>query len=168
MDDGLTGANSLSETANLQRELQELFLRGRFLLHKWRTSEVAALAHLPTELVETSRGQELPIVNKFAKVLGLEWSPGQDSFHFTMSYLASVAILTKRSLTSDIARISNILGWFSPGIIQLKILLRRLWETKIDCDDPVPSDIEDTGKHGGLSSHNKKSPDSQVLCAKMS
>ena len=145
VDDGLTGANSVSEAADLQRELQELFVRGGFLLRcKWRTSEVAALAHLPSELVESSRCQELPVANEFAKVLGLEWSPGQDSFRLTMSDLPSVAILTKRSLTSDIARIFDVLGWFSPAIIQLKILLQRLWETKIDWDDPVPNDIEDT------------------------
>ena len=77
-------------------------------------------------------------------MLGLEWSPGQDSFRLTMSDLPSVTILTKRSLTSDIARIFDVLGWFSPTLIQLKILLQPLWETKIDWDDPVPDDIEDT------------------------
>ena len=144
VDDGLTGANSVSEAADLQRELQELFARGGFLLCKWRSSEVAALAHLPSELVESSRCQELPVANEFAKVLRLERSPGQDSFRLTMSNLPSVTILTKRSLTSDIARIFDVVGWFSPAIIQLKILLQRLWETKIDWDDPVPNDIEDT------------------------
>ena len=144
MDDGLTGANSVLEATDLQRELQELFARGGFLLLKWWSSEVATLAHLPSELVESSMRQEIPIANEFAKVLGLEWSPGQDSFRLTMSDLPSVAIFTKRSLTSDIARIFDVPGWFSPAIIQLKILLQRLWETKIDWDDPVPSDIEDT------------------------
>ena len=121
-----------------------MFARGEFLLRKWRTIEVVALAHFPSELVESSKCQELPVANEFAKVLGLEWSRGQDSFRLTMSDFPSVAILTKRSLTSDIARILDVLGWFSPAIIQLKIMLQRLWETKIDWDDPVPNDIEDT------------------------
>ena len=129
---GLTGADSTSEAADLQRELQELFPRGRFLLCRWQTSKITALAHLPSELVESSRCLELPIANDLSKVLRLEWSLKQDSFRLTMSDMPSVAILTKRSLIFDIAQIFDVLGWFSPAIIHLKILLQRLWETKTD------------------------------------
>ena len=80
VDDGLTAANSVSEAADLERELQELFARGGFLQRKWRSSEVAALAHLPSELVEYCRCEELPVANEFAKVLRLEWSQGRARF----------------------------------------------------------------------------------------
>ena len=152
VDDGLTGANSISEAADLQKELQELFARGGFVLRKWRTSEIAALAHLPSELIESSKFQDLPIGNDFSKVLGLEWSPKQDSFPLTMSDMPSVTILTKRSLTSDIAHIFDVLGWFSPAIVQLKILLQRLWENKTDWDDPVLMIQSILGDHGERSS----------------
>ena len=43
---------------------------------------------------------------------------------------------------SDIARVFDALGWFSPAIIKVKILLQRFWEHKIDWDGPSPPDIK--------------------------
>ena len=104
MDDGLAGEDSVPEAATLQRQLQDLFRLGGFLLRKWRSNEPGALAHLPPELVDSSRCQELPVMNEFSKVLGLEWSPERDSFRITINDFPEVAVYTKRSLTSDIAK----------------------------------------------------------------
>ena len=48
--------------------------------------------------------------------------------------------LTKCALVSDIAKTFDVLGWFSPMIIKMKILLQCLWEQKVDL---VPSQIFD-------------------------
>ena len=44
---------------------------------------------------------------------------------------------------SDVAKTFDVLGWFSPSTIKVKILLQRLWELKVDWDDPVPTVIHD-------------------------
>ena len=44
---------------------------------------------------------------------------------------------------SDIVKTFDVLGWFSPAIIVVKILLQCLWEERIPWDDPVPTDIRD-------------------------
>ena len=49
--------------------------------------------------------------------------------------------VTKRFLVSDIAKVYDVPGWFSPTTIKMKILLQKVWERKIDWDDEVPSDI---------------------------
>lgn len=36
----------------------------------------------------------------------------------------------------------DVLGWFSPAVIKVKILYQRLWEQKVDWDDPVPINIQ--------------------------
>ena len=36
----------------------------------------------------------------------------------------------------------DVLGWFAPAIIKVKILLQRLWESKVDWDDPIPKSIK--------------------------
>ncbi len=46
--------------------------------------------------------------------------------------------MTKRALVSDIAKIFDVLSWFSPSTIKAKILLQQDW------DEPVPSQIGDT------------------------
>ena len=52
--------------------------------------------------------------------------------------------LTKRILTSDIARTFDVLGWVSPVVVKAKILLQRMWEVKVQWDDPVPQELEQT------------------------
>ncbi len=42
---------------------------------------------------------------------------------------------------SDVAKVFDALGFFSPVIIKMKILLQRLWEIKMDWDDPVPNHV---------------------------
>ena len=39
VDDGLTIANSTEEAIKLQEQLQDLFSRGGFLLHKWNSND---------------------------------------------------------------------------------------------------------------------------------
>ena len=51
----------------------------------------------------------------------------------------STPCLTQRSTLSDIAKTFDVLGWVSPAIIKSKIFLQRLWEEKVDWDDPIPS-----------------------------
>ena len=51
--------------------------------------------------------------------------------------------VTKRFHVSDVAKTFNILGWFSPSITLVKILLLRLWELKVDWDDVVPQSIQE-------------------------
>ena len=53
--------------------------------------------------------------------------------------------LTKRNLTSDIARTFDVLGWIAPAILLLKLLLQRLWELQLPWNDPVPDNIANTG-----------------------
>ncbi len=71
VDDCLTGADSLEEAITLQRQLQELFLKGGFLPRKWTASNPSALSHLPDELMATQSLCPLPAVDTYIKTLGL-------------------------------------------------------------------------------------------------
>ena len=66
-----------------------------------------------------------------------------DHFRLTIADLPPLDNVTKRILVSDIAKTFDVLGWFSPATIKVKILLQRLWEQKVDWDDPVPAPICD-------------------------
>ena len=49
--------------------------------------------------------------------------------------------MTKRNLVSDIAKLFDVLDFFSPAVVLMKILLQRLGELKLGWDDPVPSQV---------------------------
>jgi hypothetical protein len=49
--------------------------------------------------------------------------------------------ITKRSISSVIARIYDPLGLLAPVIVRAKILLQRVWALKVDWDESLPSDL---------------------------
>ena len=59
----------------------------------------------------------------------------------TVANYPSSKNVTKRKLVSDVAKVFDVLGWFAPATVRMKILLQRLWEQNIDWDDPVPAGI---------------------------
>ena len=142
VDDGLTGADSIDEAVKLRNELQELFHLGGFTLRKWKASEQQVLANIPSDLVDPKRTQEISIQNDYTKVLGVEWNAESDCFRPMISLLEERTPLTKRVLVSNIARLFDVMGWCSPAIILMKVLLQRLWENHWSWDEPVPAYIE--------------------------
>lgn len=79
----------------------------------------------------------------YTKTLGIEWNSNSDHFRLTIADLPPLANVTKRLVVSDVAKTFDVSGWFSPAIIKVKILLQRLWELKVDWDDPVPHLIKE-------------------------
>ena len=143
-DDGLTRADFISEAIILQKALQQLFDKGRFLLRKWRSNEPQDLRHLPEHLVERATTREFPVSGEFTKVLRINCNTESDLLHLTMSIVSSECLLTKRMLASNIAHVYDVLEWYSPTTINIKILLPQLWVAKITWDDLVPLAVQST------------------------
>ena len=92
----------------------------------------------PPELRDSQVTSPLPTMAEYSKTLGMEWNSVLDHFRLTVSKLPSLENVTKRALVSDVAKIFDALGWFSPTTVKMKILLQRVWEAKIGWDDVVP------------------------------
>ena len=96
-----------------------------------------ALKHGSPHLLDEQATHEIVDTNNFAKVLGVKWNAELDCFRPMIGSLSPVETLTKRTLVSDIARIYDGVDWCSPFIVKSRILLQRLWEDKLHCDEPV-------------------------------
>ena len=138
VDDGLTGADTIGGVIKLQTQLQCLFSEGGFLLMKWNSSDSAVLQHIPLELRDQKSIHPMPSPEEYTKTLGVEWNAGMDHFRLTISQPPSLENITKRALISDVAKMYDVLGWFAPVVIKVKILFQLLWELKVDWDEPVP------------------------------
>ena len=143
VDDCLTGADSIEGAIFLHDELCDLFKRGGFLLRKWNSSESAVLQSINPDLKDSIKVLIVSGSEEYTKALGLEWNTAGDHFRLTITNLPSPAIVTKRILISNIAKIFDVFGWLSPIVIKVKVLLQRLWEAKLDWDDPVSLPIQD-------------------------
>ena len=104
VDDGVTGADTMEKAIELQRQLQDLFARGGFLLRKWNSSEPTVLQHITSELRETQCTHLIPSPDEYTKTLGMEWNANMDHFRLTVAELPPLHDITKRVLVSDIAK----------------------------------------------------------------
>ena len=83
--------------------------------------------HISPELLENANVHSISDINTYTKTLGLQWNTMTDTFQLTIPDLSSSQPITKRVLVSSIAKVFDVLGWFSPTIIKMKILLQRVW-----------------------------------------
>lgn len=143
VDDCLSGADTVSDAMEMRSQLQQMFDKGGFLLRKWNSSEQAILKDIPLALIDDKSIRLLSDPQEYTMTLGIQWNVSRDSFHLHVVEFHHRTEVTKCLLVSDIGKIYDVLGWFSPTIVKVKILLQRIWETKIDWDDPVPQPILD-------------------------
>ena len=142
VDDCLTGADSVEEGIELSSQLRALFAEADFLLRKWNSSSTSVLQAIPPELRDDQTSLTISDQEEtYTKTLGIEWHSVLDYFRLSVANQSTHTALTKRALVSDVAKTYDVLGWFAPVIIKAKILLQRVWESKVDWDDPVPDPI---------------------------
>lgn len=105
-----------------------------------------SLQDIDVSLLDPQAAQAIHDTDGYSKTLGIEWSVQLNSFHLTVVEVPQPTILTKRILGSNVAKTFDVLGWFAPSVIMVKILLQRLWEAGVGCDDLIPKEIHDSWK----------------------
>ena len=127
-----------------------MFDRGGFTLRKWNSSNPARLQ--PVDPKESHSLFALPESTEYTKTLGIEWNTMTDHFHLTIAKLPSLDNVTKRVLISDVGKTFDVLGWFSPCMIKMKIMFQQLWEIKWIGTTLCQTQFEKLGYTGDLSS----------------
>ena len=138
----MTGTDSVEEAIELQHQLRSLFAEADFILRKWNSNCPALLQAIPLSLRDTQTSLTISCLDEaYTKTLGFEWHSMLDHIRLSVTNQNPPTALTKRALVSNIAKTYDVLGWFSPVIIKIKILLQKVWEAKIGWDDTVPPPI---------------------------
>ncbi|XP_062707819.1 uncharacterized protein LOC134288104 [Aedes albopictus] len=147
VDDGLFGSNSFEEACEMQRQVIALFKSGGMHLHKWSSNDPRLLESIP------SGDQDSLVVvgdceaNEIIKTLGLMWNPKTDEFVFLTQPPPNFETPTKRQVLSTIAKIFDPLGLISPVIIIAKILMQRLWISKLKWDERLDDQLCSEWQH---------------------
>ena len=142
VDDVLTGAQTVEQAIQLRKELNLLLRKGCMTLRKWRASHPEVLDSIPIDLQESSILSIATSPNCHAKTLGLHWNTDQDSFYISIPDISSSSIATKRTVTSVVARIFDIMGWFSPAILPAKLLTQEAWVLQVPWDGPLSGQLQ--------------------------
>lgn len=137
VDDIFGGADSHNEAKQVVQHLIGLCEAGGFPLQKWSSSHPEILPKTSDELQHT-----VEIEPVLCKILGLVWKPASDSFHFSSLTTSNASALTKRVVSSEVARLYDPLGLIAPILVKAKIILQELWLVKKGWDDPLPLELQ--------------------------
>ena len=141
VDDCIAGATTEEDAIRITRQLNDLLQHPCMTLRKWRTNSPALLHTIPEDIRETETVQYFSSPKDHQKALGIHWDTATDNLHVATPAPSTVIHPTKRQVASEIARVFDLLGWFAPSVVLLKILLQRLWKLGKTWDKLVPDDI---------------------------
>lgn len=141
--DCMSGSHSTQSAIALQKELDDLFKSGHFLLRKWASNDPVVLQHIPLENRAIKNSFELNL-NESIKTLGIVWTPKFDELSFTidMSCFHLKNSITKRQLLSDTLKLYDPCGILSPITIKAKITMQDVWKSGTNWDEMVPNEIQ--------------------------
>lgn len=131
VDDVMSGADTLEEVIEKQKQLGTLLRTAGFVLRKWSSNNIEVLQNVPKEHLETKSELHIKIENT-VKTLGVHWHPKADFFSYNVELNDSMKIPTNRIILTEVAKLFDPLGWLAPVIITAKILLQNLWLTELN------------------------------------
>ena len=127
VDDCLLSVDTTEEAISISAELVEVFSRACMSLRKWMSSSSSVMASIPEALREADQSTLSIFPVDCPKTLGLHWNTATDSLHIITPPVDNITVPTKRQVASSLARTFDIMGWYSPATVTLKILLQCLW-----------------------------------------
>lgn len=140
VDDCLSGANDITTAQEMQRQTTALLKEAGFKLRKWSSNNNRLLTDIPVEDQEVNLDLDQSSTQTI-KTLGLIWLPKSDEL-CGRANISSITKITKRTVSSDLARIFDPLGLFGPVTVKAKIFMQQLWELKVDWDEELPAQLQ--------------------------
>lgn len=144
VDDCLTGASTHQEAQHLRESLCELMTKASMTLRKWRSNSSELKATIPDVLLEKEERQLISSPLSCHKALGVHWDTEADTLHVATPTLDENAEPTKRQVLSDIARTFDVIGWFAPVTVSLKVLLQKIWHLGLEWDQTIPPELAES------------------------
>lgn len=139
VDDILGTANSLDELKELYIQLTTLLNSANFNLHKWCSNSKHFLQSICNQ--KSQENYNIKSENVSSKVLGISWNSEYDYFSITLPQISEEPVITKRHVLSKIAQMFDPLGFIGPVIVTAKILMKKIWMSKLGWDDHLDSEL---------------------------
>jgi len=129
--------NDETHLLSLYKEATARMMEGGFDLRCW-SSNCPRLNGVFAEDGKASPADTSPQVDK---LLGYRYFPAKDQISVTNFDTNDKDNVTKRTILSYISKIFDPLGLVLPVIVKAKVLMRELWQLKLNWDEPVPNDL---------------------------
>ena len=121
------GADTLEEAVDIRMGVSRLLRNARMNLCKWRSNSKELLGMIPEKRKDKEVVHLISAPGQCQKGLSLHWDTGRDCLHVATPTIIPHTDPTKRQISSDTSRTFDLLWWFTPSVVVLKILLQKLW-----------------------------------------
>lgn len=140
VDDFMSGGDTIEDAMNLYHQLRAMLGEAHFELSKWKTNCREILEVINEDLNENDVPLELN--DETTSILGLKWIPSSDCFVFKIEENLNENIpITKRAVSSAVARIYDPSGYLAPIVIKAKAFLQELWKREVQWDEPLDTEF---------------------------
>ena len=122
VDDALTGASTREDALALRKDLTELLKLTGLNVRQWASNDRSLLQDLPRESINSKLhlGESSTL-----KTLGVFWNSTQDVINYAVKVTTFPVRVTKRHMSSEIAKIYYPPGLLGPVIIVAKSCSKR-------------------------------------------
>lgn len=142
VDDFMSGSDTIEETTKLYHQLNAMLAEAKFSLDKWKTNCQQLLELINSDLPQNR--EPLQLSDEATSILGLMWQPNSDTFTFKIDEQWSRnKPVTKRSVSSAVAKIYDPSGYLAPLVITAKSFLQQLWKLSLQWDEPIDTNLND-------------------------
>ncbi|XP_068750786.1 uncharacterized protein [Montipora capricornis] len=142
MDDICDSVCTEEKARELTKCIDSVLETGGFKVKGWLSNK----ANSKTDQEERKEAAILQGVNE-EKVLGVVWNSHTDMFTLKVKpellLSQEPAMLSKRTILSQVARIYDPIGFASAFLIRAKIGLQELWEKGVGWDEKLPSETQE-------------------------
>lgn len=147
VDDWLESVDSTEEAISLAQEVRHIHSQGGFEIRNWISNNPKVVEHLNQATPSELKNLEIGKSSETDKILGMFWRTSDDMFTYLLRIRDSNAdifsgnkVPTKREVLRILMSVFDPLGLISNILIYPKILLQRIWRSKIGWDDEINED----------------------------
>jgi transposase InsO family protein len=138
VDDLITGADTVENANAIFKEINTILNKGGFELHKIHSNQLSISDRAMENNISLDK-------QPTTKTLGVIWDCDSDTIKYSIHLKPNQSkTITKREILSVIARIFDPLGLVGPATISGKIIMQKLWATKLNWDESLPIELHTT------------------------
>ena len=136
VDNVVTGCNTEKEAVLFYRQARSMLSEAKFNLRAWASNS--------QQLMEMSRQDGTLDSANPINVLGLQWNLATDRLSLSLKGLHQpTALTTKRDVLKNASKLFDPLGLTSPVSVRAKVFMQKLWQLRVEWDEPLDSSIRD-------------------------
>ena len=142
VDDILSGAETVTEAAQMMQDMKNMMAAGGFPLKKFLSNKPEALTLLDKSDLATNHPITLSNEIFATKALGVKYIPSEDILMFPCyEKMDQTRTETRRTLLQQLHRIYDPMGMLSPFTVRAKQIFQRAWMDRRDWDEELPDDV---------------------------